>query len=301
MKLIFMGTPDFSVNALEAIIAEGHEVLAVYSQPPRPSGRGHKLRKSPLHLAAEKHNIPVRTPVSLKNKGEQEEFASFGADAAVVVAYGLLLPKAILDICPCFNIHASLLPRWRGAAPIQRSIISGDIITGVTIMKMDEGLDTGDMIIWEEIPINSMNAKQLHDALSVLGSRLIVEALDKISKGEIKFIKQEGEATYAKKITKEEPLIDFNKSANELDCFIRGFSPHPGAYFIYNDEKFKILSAEFEEKSTGFSVGEVINENLDIAIKDGLIRPVLIQRQGKKSMPLKDMLRGFSIPVGTKL
>jgi len=229
LRLIFMGTPDFSVAALQALLHAGHEVVAVYSQPPRKSGRGQKLTPTPVHAFAEANGHEVRTPVSLKNTDEQRAFAELNADAAVVVAYGLILPKAVLDApkLGCFNIHASLLPRWRGAAPIQRAIEAGDERSGVTIMEMDEGLDTGAMVLGDAVDIPpDMNAEQLHDALSDMGARLIVEALAGVADGTLTAQPQPDDGvTYAKKIDKAETRIDWNLSAQAISAQVRAFYP----------------------------------------------------------------------------
>jgi methionyl-tRNA formyltransferase len=297
MKLIFMGTPEFSVTALEALVSAGHEVVAVYTQPPRPAGRGQKEAKSPVHLAAEKHNIPVKTPKTLKDEVAQAEFAALGADFAVVAAYGLILPQAILDSCSCLNIHASILPRWRGAAPIQRAILAGDKESGVTIMQMDAGLDTGDMLAWEKFSIEGMNAGELHDTLSALGAKLIAQVLKNPG---LPRIKQEGEATYAAKIKKEEAKIDWNKSADEIARQIRAFSPYPGAFLIHNNEKIKILSARVDVQKSIDNQGVVLDSSFKISCIGGVVCPIIVQREGKKPMPTEDMLRGFQIPVGTR-
>ncbi len=294
-----MGTPEFSVSALESLVSAGHEIAAVYSQPPRPAGRGQKEQKSPVHIAAEKHGIQVRTPKTLREAEAQKAFADLEADVAVVVAYGLLLPKPILDACRCINIHASLLPRWRGAAPIQRAIEAGDEVSGVTIMDMDEGLDTGNMLIWEKIDISEMNAGQLHDELSKIGARLIVEALATLNK--IKPTKQDDSATYASKISKSEAKIDWSESVTIIAHKIRAFNPFPGAYFLYKGEKIKILSASFQAKNHKYKIGEVIDGSLVIACNGGLLNPDVVQREGKKPMPVGDMLRGFDVPQHTVL
>lgn len=300
MKIIFMGTPDFSVPALGEIIKAGHQVVGVYSQPPRPSGRGQSVQESPVHKAALEYNIPVFTPTSLKTPEAQSQFAALGADFAVVVAYGLLLPKAILDTCPCINIHASLLPRWRGAAPLQRAIMAGDTKTGITIMKMDEGLDTGDMLLVKEVKIMpEMTAGHLHDELSIMGAKLVVQALTQIEKGELQGIKQEGEATYAAKIKKEEAKIDWNLPGEQILRNIRAFNPYPGAYFEYKGEKIKILDANFmrglNDSDSEKGAGRVIDENFTITCSNGRISPQLVQRPGKKVMTISELLRGFKV------
>jgi len=297
MKLIFMGTPEFSVPALEALINDGHEILAVYTQPPRPAGRGQKERKSPIHIVAEKYSIEVRTPKSLKNEEEQNLFSKTNADMSVVVAYGLILPKPILDACTCINIHASLLPRWRGAAPIQRAILAGDKESGVTIMQMDEGLDTGDMLIWDKMDItDDMNAGELHDKLSLLGAELISKYI--IEKDKVTPVKQVGDATYANKISKEDAKLNCQDNASNVSAMIRAFSPYPGAYFVYKNEKFKVFDASFLCKEHSYKCGEVVDDKLGIAILDGIMHPKLIQRQGKKIMQIEDLLRGYKILPG---
>lgn len=287
-----MGTPDFSVSALREIVEAGHEVVAVYSQPARPSGRGQKERNSPVHEAALEYGIPVFTPKSLRNEEAQKQFVAHNADIAVVVAYGLLLPKPILDACMCINIHASLLPRWRGAAPIQRAIMEGDTKTGITIMRMDEGLDTGDMLLIEEIEIlPNMNAGELHDALSVMGASLVVKALANLNN--LVPQKQQGEANYAAKIMKEEARIDWDAGGEKIILRIRAFNPYPGAYFEYNGEKIKIFEADFIPGKTGVNSGEVLDDNMAISCADGKILPLLVQRQGKRIMKIDEMVRGI--------
>lgn len=307
-----MGTPDFSVAALNEIIKAGHEVVAVYSQPPRPSGRGQKEHNSPVHEAALQHKIPVFTPKSLKNEEVQLQFAAHKADIAVVVAYGLLLPKPILDACRCINIHASLLPRWRGAAPIQRAIMEGDTKTGITIMDMDEGLDTGDMLLIREVKITpDMNAGILHDELSIMGAKLVVEALAKIY--ELVPQKQVDEATYAAKIMKEEAKIDWDMPGDKIILKIRAFNPYPGAFFEYKGEKIKIFEADFvpdgdddsndlpQWQGNLMEAGIILDEDFAIACNGGKILPQLVQRQGKKIMPINELLRGFKVEVGAKV
>ncbi len=302
MKIIFMGTPAFSVPALIEIINAGHEVIAVYSQPPRPSGRGQKEHNSPVHEVALEYGIPVFTPKSLKNIEAQEQFTALGADLAVVVAYGLLLPKPILETCTCLNIHASILPRWRGAAPLQRAIMAGDKKTGITIMKMDEGLDTGDMLLTHEVKIlPDMNAGHLHDELSIIGGKLIVTALTKIGQGELLAVRQEGEATYAAKIQKEEAKIDWNLPGQQIILNIRAFNPYPGSYFEYKSEKIKMLDADFMYGVYAQENGVIVDEDFSISCNGGKIVPQLIQRQGKKIMPVTEMLRGFKVEVGEKV
>ncbi len=301
MRIIFMGTPEFSVSALKALIDAGHEILCVYSQPPRPSGRGKKEQLSPIHHYALEQGILVRTPVSLKTTEAQAEFSALKADVAVVVAYGLLLPKEILYGTKqgCLNIHASLLPRWRGAAPIQRAIEAGDNVTGVAIMQMDEGLDTGDVLLEKSLSINNdTTAGSLHDALAVMGAELIVEALDKLSELKPKKQTQDG-VTYAHKIKKEESAINWKKPASEIALKIRAFNPYPAMYFTYKNERIKLLLAEPVD-GIG-QAGEVIDDRLSIACGEGVLRPILVQRQGKQPMETEALLRGFKIEKGEKL
>ena len=301
LRVAFMGTPDFSVPALAALIDAGHEVVCVYSQPPRPAGRGHKERPSAVHAAALERGIPVRTPVSLKNADAQAEFAALDLDIAVVVAYGLILPKAILAAprLGCLNIHASLLPRWRGAAPIQRAILAGDTETGVTIMQMDEGLDTGAMLLTRKLPITaSTNAGALHDALSALGAPMIVDALDGIET--LKPVPQPAEGvTYAAKITRDEARIDWTKNAAEIDRQIRAFAPVPGAWFQNGADRIKVLAAT-PAKNSGMA-GTVIDALPTVVCGEGGLILTRVQREGKGPMAIGDFLRGYALPVGAKL
>jgi len=300
-RIVFMGTPAFAAVALKALVDAGHEVIAVYSQPPRPKGRGMETQKSPAHILAEEHGIPVRTPASLRTTEEAAAFAALQADVAVVAAYGLILPKAVLDAPRhgCLNIHASLLPRWRGAAPIQRAIMAGDANTGVTIMQMAEGLDTGPMLLKEEFAIGAdMNAGALHDALAEIGARLIVQALDQLP--DLKPGPQPVDGvTYAAKITKEECRIDWRRSASELDRHIRGLSPAPGAFTEIGGERLTILAADPVAGSD--AAGTTIDDRLTIACGEGALRPTLVKRAGKRAMSVEEMLRGFAVPKGTAL
>jgi methionyl-tRNA formyltransferase len=300
MRLVFMGTPDFACHALQALVDAGHEIACVYSQPPRPAGRGQDLRKSPVHLLAEKLGIEVRTPVSLKGVDEQQAFAALKADAAVVVAYGLLLPKAILDAprYGCFNIHASLLPRWRGAAPIQRAIMAGDAESGVTIMRMEEGLDTGPMLIVGKFPITAeTTASSLHDELASLGAKLIVEAL-RTPDAPGTPQPREG-VTYARKIDKAEAHIDFNRTAAQVRNHIHGLSPFPGAWFAFKGQRIKLLKVAVSEASG--SPGTTVDDRLSIACGSGSIQVVELQREGKGAMKADDFLRGTAVAAGTEL
>ena len=304
LRTIFMGTPDFAAVALQALIDAGHDVIAVYSQPPRPKGRGMDTRKSPVHLLAEQRGIAVRTPVTLRNPDEIASFQALNADVAVVAAYGLILPKAVLAAprYGCLNIHASLLPRWRGAAPIQRAIMAGDTETGVTIMQMEEGLDTGPMLLKEAMPIAAnMNAGALHDALADLGARLICAALDRLPGGGLKAEPQPADGvTYAAKITKEEGCIDWHRGAVELDRHIRGLSPMPGAFTEIKGERLTILAAEIVPGQAG-SPGVTLDDRLTIACGAGALRPTLVKRAGKRAMSVDEMLRGFAVAPGTAL
>lgn len=307
LDIVFMGTPDFSVPVLNAIAAAGHRVVAVYSQPPRPAGRGLSELKSPVHRRAEALGIPVRTPKNFKSDADRAAFADLRADAAVVVAYGLLLPAAVLDAprLGCFNVHASKLPRWRGAAPIQRAIMAGDTVTAVNIMRMDEGLDTGPVCLGRDVPIApTTTAGELHDTLSSLGAELMVDALADLEAGTLQAIPQpQAGITYAAKIDKRETRIDFAKTANDVANHIRGLSPFPGAWFEANlggkSERIKVLHA-----STVAQTGEpgvLLDGGLTIACGDGAIRIEELQRAGKQPMKAADFLRGARLEPGTRL
>jgi methionyl-tRNA formyltransferase len=302
LRIVFMGTPAFAAVALKAIIDAGHNVAAVYSQPPRPKGRGMETQKSPVHALAEEQGIDMRTPASLKSADEIAAFAALKADVAVVAAYGFILPKAILDAprYGCLNIHASLLPRWRGAAPIQRAIMAGDPETGVTIMQMAEGLDTGPMLLQQKVAIGSdANAGALHDALAELGARLLCDALGKLPDG-LKPVPQPVEGvTYAAKITKEDCRIDWRRSAVELDRQIRGLSPAPGAFTEIKGERLTILAADVLTQSG--TPGMALDDRLTIACGEGALRPTLVKRAGKRAMSVAEMLRGFAVPKGAQL
>ena len=302
MRVIFMGTPDFSVAVLKALIAK-HEVVCVYTQPPRPAGRGHKLVASPIQVEAEKNGIIVRCPKTLKKEKEQKQFKELNADVAIVCAYGLILPQPILDGCPkgCINVHASLLPRWRGAAPIQRAIMAGDKQSGVTIMQMDAGLDTGDMLLSETVEITeNMNAGELHDKLSVLGAKLILKTLDEMPTPRPQPLTGD---TYAYKITKEECLINWNKSAEELHNFIRGLAPYPKAYFNYKNEQIKVLASKVVSGvNSSEKVGTLLDDELTVVCGQGtLLRLEMLQRAGKNPQARADFLRGFKIEKGENL
>nr|WP_321527180.1 methionyl-tRNA formyltransferase [uncultured Cohaesibacter sp.] len=304
MRVVFMGAPDFSVPTLMEIVGQGHEVVAVYSQPPRPAGRGMEERKTPVHEAAEQLGLPVFTPTSLKSEEEQEKFRALDADVAVVVAYGLLLPKAILEAPRegCLNLHGSLLPRWRGAAPIQRAIMAGDRETGVQVMRMDEGLDTGDICMSETIAITAeMTAEDLHDRMMVLGADLMVRALAALSRGLLQSRSQPEEGvTYAKKIDKAESRIDFSRSADEIHNTIRGLSPFPGAWCEMTirgkAQRVKLLRSELADgKGTP---GELLDDAMTVACGAGAVRLVMLQRAGKGAMKADEFLRGADLKIG---
>lgn len=299
-----MGTPDFAVPALNRLIKSNHEIIAVYTQKPKAAGRGMEVKKSKVHEVAEANNIKVYTPDSLKSDEEKNNFKNLNADIAVVAAYGMLLPKEILQGTKhgCINIHPSLLPRWRGAAPLQRTIMAGDNHTAVCIMQMNEGLDTGDIILKEEFDIpDSTNVGWLHDKCAEIGAELTLKAIEQISTGTAKYIKQsEQGVTYAKKITKEDEKIDFNKNGNEILNQIRGLSPYMGANFILNNKKHKIFEAEFILfKNTSDELGKILNDQFHISCKDGCIVPKTIQKEGSKKMSIEEFLRGNKTPVGT--
>ena len=312
LRLVFMGTPAFAVPALEALLEAGHEVLAVYSQPPSRAGRGRALRPSPVHAAARKRNIPVVTPRSLKQAAAQKafvrHFTEAGGEIAVVAAYGLILPQPVLEAPPlgCLNIHASLLPRWRGAAPIQRAIMAGDTQTGITIMQMDEGLDTGPMCLSEAVEIPAdMTAGRLHDVLAAMGGRLITRALALAAGDGLACTPQpETGATYASKIEKSEARIDWTAPAQTVVNQIRGLSPFPGAWFELEyggkTERIKLLLAE--PCPGAGRPGQILDASLTIACGEGAVCPLMLQRAGRKPMDRERFLRGFALtPSVTRL
>lgn len=300
MRIIFMGTPDFATPALRALHAADHEVVAVYTQPPRRAGRGKKIMPSPIHLAADELGIEVHHPASLKEAEAQNAFAALSADVAIVAAYGLILPQAVLDAprYGCINIHASLLPRWRGAAPVQRAILAGDDETGVTIMQMEAGLDTGPMLATTSTPIARKNAGELTDELAQMGAKLMVEVLADLSAFRPIIQPTEG-TTYAAKIDKVESRLDFHQDANAVERQIRAFAPAPGAFFELEQERYRILSAEIVAGNG--TPGAILDDQLTIACKQGAIRPILIQRAGKPVMAASALLRGRPIAPGTLL
>jgi methionyl-tRNA formyltransferase len=300
MRIIFMGSPDFAVPALNALVESGHHVAAVYCQPPRPAGRGKEDRKTAVHLRAEQLGLDVRTPRTLRNAQEQERFASLRADLAIVAAYGLILPKPILEAprMGCVNIHASLLPRWRGAAPIQRAILAGDTVSGVTIMQMDEGLDTGPMLLVRKLPLERKNAGQVTEEIARLGASTLIEWLQDPASYRPR-PQPAGDATYAPKIDKAEARIDWSRPAEEIDRKVRAFAPSPGAWFEANGERIKLLEAAVGTM-TG-KPGEVLDDCLSIATADGCVKPLKVQRAGRGAMTPGEFLRGFAIQQGTIL
>src|SRR3954469_8470491 len=299
LRLAFMGTPDFAVPTLAELIAQGHDIAAVYSQPPRPKGRGMALEPGPVHAFAERAKLPVRTPLSLKSTEEQAAFAALDLDAAIVVAYGLLLPKPVLDAprLGCFNLHGSLLPRWRGAALIQRAVMAGDAETGVMVMQMNEGLDTGPVLMAERTPIGRKTSGELTAELSRLGADLMVRALGALERGAVTPQGQaEDGVTYAKKITKDEARIDWSKSAAEIDAMIRGLAPSPGAFTEVKGERLKILAA-LPVQDRG-APGTIIADDLAVACGTGALKLLKVQRAGKGVMEARELLKGFPLPPG---
>lgn len=305
MRIIFMGTPEFSVPVLQALVEAGHDVVASYSQPPRRAGRGKALTPSPVQALAEALGIAARTPVSLRDAAAQAEFAGFAADVAVVAAYGLILPRAVLaaPVQGCFNVHASLLPRWRGAAPVQRAILAGDAETGVCIMRMAAGLDTGPVLLRETTPVAGRTAGMLTDALSAIGARLMVRVL-----GDLPAFppapQPDAGVTYAAKIDKAEARLDFTHAAEAVERQVRAFNPAPGAFFEVAGERVKVLAAQVVRHpgdGAGDGVGRVLDGQLTIACATGAIRPTLLRRAGRGVVTAAELLRGFPIPVGTRL
>ena len=306
MRLIFMGTPEFALVAVKALAAAGHDLAGVYTQPPRRAGRGKALRPSPVQVWAESRGLPVRTPASFAEQEAVAEFTALKADAAIVAAYGLILPPAVLDtpVHGCLNIHASLLPRWRGAAPIQRAIQAGDAETGITIMQMDAGLDTGPILMQRRFPIaDGTTAGGLHDELAALGAEAMAEVLawlDGTAAGDLAPRLQPGSgATYARKIAKSEARIDWSQPAAHIERTVRAFDPAPGAFFDAGGQRIRVLCAELAEGAG--APGTVLDGNLTVACGEGALRLLRVQRQGKDPMAAADLLRGFAIPAGTIL
>ncbi|WP_174273670.1 methionyl-tRNA formyltransferase [Sphingomonas bacterium] len=302
MRIAFMGTPDFAVPTLEALVAAGHDVAAVYTQPPRPAGRGKAPQKSPVQSRAEALGLEVRAPVTLRDPVAQADFAALALDVAVVAAYGLILPPPILAAPAhgCLNVHASLLPRWRGAAPIQRAILAGDAETGVTIMRMERGLDTGPMLLTRATDVPGKTAGNLTVELAAMGAAMMVEVLADLP-GFVPIVQPEG-ATHAPKIDKAEARLDFSQPAERVERQIRAFTPAPGAWFEYRAERVRILAAE---TTTGCAParehGVVLDDRLTIQCGASALHPLRVQRAGKGAMTTADLLRGFPIPAGTRL
>lgn len=300
MRIVFMGTPDFAVPTLAALVAAGHDVVAAYSQPPRAAGRGKQLQPTAVHRAAQALGIPVRTPISLKGAEEQAAFAALGADVAVVAAYGLILPQAVLDAprLGCLNVHGSLLPRWRGAAPVQRAILAGDEATGITIMQMERGLDTGPMLATVETPVAGKTAGDLTAELAEKGAALMVSVLADLS-AYPPLVQPEAGVTYAHKVDKAESRLDFSQSAQQVERQIRAFAPAPGAFLELEGERYRVLAAEVTD-GTG-EPGTTLDGALTIACGTNALRPTLIQRAGKPAMETAALLRGRAIAAGTRL
>lgn len=300
MRIIFMGTPDFAVPTLDALVGAGHEIVAVYTQPPRPAGRGKAPRPSPVQARAEVLGLEVRCPLSLRDAGAQAAFGALAADVAVVAAYGLILPAPVLDAPRngCLNVHASLLPRWRGAAPIVRAILAGDAITGVTIMQMEKGLDTGPILATVETSIDRKTGGELTDELAASGAALMASVLEDLSAYRPVVQPEEG-VTYAAKIDKAEARIDFAQDAEQVERQVRAFNPAPGAFFEVDGERVRVLSAEVEAASG--APGQILDDRLAIACGQRSIRALTVQRAGRGVMTSAELLRGFSIPVGTRL
>jgi methionyl-tRNA formyltransferase len=301
MKVIFMGTPEFAVPTLTALVEAGHDLCAVYSQPPRPAGRGKSLSPSPVQRRAEELGLDVMTPISLRDPTEHVRFAALDADLAVVAAYGLILPLPILEAprLGCINVHGSILPRWRGAAPVQRAILAGDSETGVTIMQMAAGLDTGPIRAIARTPIVGKTTGELTQELAELGAHLLVEVLNNPD-AYAPLIQPGDGVTYAAKVDKQEARLDFLISAPQVERQVRAFAPSPGAFFEYEGERFRILAAE-AKLSGSAAPGTIVDNQLTIACNPGVIRPTLIQRAGKRPMAPDELLRGCAFPVGTRL
>lgn len=299
MRIVFMGSPDFAVPSLDALVVAGHEVICAYTQPPRPAGRGKSEQKTAVHERAEELGIEVRCPRTLRDEAEQARFAAFDADLAVVAAYGLILPRPILEAprLGCINVHASLLPRWRGAAPIQRAILAGDETTGVTIMRMDEGLDTGPMLLKRETAIDRKTGGELTDELARLGAQALLEWLQSPT---APVAQPEDGVTYASKIDKAEARIDWSQGAEQVERQVRTFAPSPGAWFEANGERVKLLDACVSADGSG-APGQVLDDGLSIACRSGAVRPLKVQRAGRGAITPGELLRGFPIPQGTIL
>jgi methionyl-tRNA formyltransferase len=305
LKIAYMGTAAFGLPALEAIVAAGHDVVCVYTRAPKPAGRGYGIRRTAIHEAAEARGIPVRTPQTLKDPAEQEVVRALDLDAAVVAAYGLILPKAVLDAprLGCLNIHGSLLPRWRGAAPVERAILAGDEMSGVTIMRMDEGLDTGPMLLKEHCAIERMTAGELHDRLSTLGGPLIVRALDGVASGTLEPEPQAADgATYARKIEPAEAQLDWRGQEGAVERTVWAFAPRPGAWFTHKGARIKVFAAEaVRNGGRDAPPGTVLDEGLLVRCGADALRLTLLQREGKGRMAADAFLRGFPVAPGERL
>lgn len=305
LRLVFMGTPEIAVPTLAALIDAGHDIVCVYCQPPRPAGRGHRARPSPVQAFAEQNDIDVRCPVSLKDPGDQTAFCDLKADAAIVFAYGLILPAAILHAprFGCLNIHTSLLPRWRGAAPIQRAIMAGDQESGVTIMQVEEGLDTGAILSQETVAIlPTTTAGDLHDAFADIGARLMAETLQGLVSGQVIPEPQtESGVTYAKKLARDEGRLDWRRPAAELDRHVRALNPWPGTWFDHGGERIRVLSAIPVDENTGKPPGTVLDDSPSVACAEGCLQLLRLQRPGKAALSADAFLRGYSLPPGTLL
>jgi len=300
MRIVFMGTPDFAVPTLEALVHAAHEVVCVYTQPPRRSGRGKKLQPTPVHQAAERLGIEVRHPASLKSQEEKDAFAALDVDVGVVAAYGLILPQAVLDAPThgCLNVHASILPRWRGAAPIQRAILAGDPGTGVTIMQMEAGLDTGPMLATVRTPIGQKTAGDLTEELAGKGAQLMVGTLRDLAI-HIPVAQDDADATHAPKIDKAEARLDWTQDAEQVERQVRAFTPWPGAFFEHDGVRIKVLAAEVAEGSG--APGTVLDDMLSVACGTGVLRLTRVQRAGKPAMDAADFQRGRAIAQGAQL
>ena len=300
MKIVMMGSPDFAVPTLDALVAAGHDVVAVYSQPPRPSGRGKQMQPTPLAARGDALGIPVFTPTSLKSAEEQERFAALDADVAIVAAYGLILPQAILDAQRrgCVNIHASLLPRWRGAAPVQRAIMAGDETTGITLMQMEAGLDTGPMLMIRDVRIEDKNAAQLTEELAQVGAAMVLEWVQSPDSW-TPTVQPEDGVTYARKIDKAEARIDWSRGADEVARHVQGLAPFPGAWTDANGDRLKILAGEVVDGCG--EPGTLLDDAFTVACGEGAVRVTRAQRAGKPAADAEDLLRGFALGAGTRL
>ena len=318
LRLVFMGSPAFALPALRALLDAGHEIACVYAQPPRPAGRGHRPQRAPVHVLAEASGLPVRTPASFKSPDEQAAFVALAADAAVVAAYGLILPRPVLAAprLGCFNIHSSLLPRWRGAAPIQRAILAGDTETGITIMQMDEGLDTGPLVVQKPVPVTSeTTATSLHHTLATLGAELIVEALDGITSGILTPKPQPSEGvTYAAKLERGEGHFDWSRPAVVLERAVRALNPWPGTWFQLRGERIKVLSAAVVDSGAaaaddGGEPGVILQgvqssaggDALTVACGEGALKLLRLQRSGRTPADAAEFLRGYPLTPGSRL